>query len=168
MADTPQPMADNPNMIGYFGVIVPPRRFWQIFVLSAEFAAAAETALHDIKRALGGRYMPPSAVIRGLHHVADADQPWVGAVSAGLVACALTGDPLKVGLLSMVLHHLTGFTHFYLIGTPDRSGTATTIVNLPDADSADAVHAVMQAHPEVVRAKQALSGAILTGSQTRH
>ena len=87
-------MSDKPDIIGYFGVIVPHRQFWQGFFLSKAFDATAEVTLNNMKEHIGGRYMPPSAVIENVPGVPAENQPWIGATSAGLIQCALDLDPL--------------------------------------------------------------------------
>jgi hypothetical protein len=156
--------------IGYFGVIIPELNFWQGYFLpgAPEAAAAGQEFLETVRRVIGGKYMPPSATLRPMPGVSDEHQPWVGAISAAIVEFAKMSAFDRIGVAAMGMHLLTGFTHFVIIGREEKSGTNTTIENLDRARSADDVRNFINAHPLVVKAKQAQMAELLKNSRTKH
>jgi len=161
-------MHDPKNIIGYFGVIIPKKRFWQGFFLSNHGLDDAQKSVSMIKKKVGGVYMPPSAVITPIDGVSEENQPWVGAMSSTLVELAQNPNEPKILSMAQSLHLITGFTHFYIIADIDRFGTHTEIINLDDAKTADAVRNAIENHPEVLKIKRILLTHAKTNSRTKH
>ena len=125
--------------IGYFGVIVPSRRFWQGYNLIEPYRKAGETFLKNFRENVEGICNPPSAVLHPLHDTKADDQPLIGAISAAVVEMSLNGTPDQVGVISTALHLLLGERFFLVMGYPENAGIRTEVLRLSEATSASDV-----------------------------
>lgn len=108
-------------VIGYFGIVVPARDFYQGFYLDSRLRSRAETslaalrALPDLRRVV---------VKHPLSGVADADQGLLGGLCSGAVDTALRGDG-KVAIFGMCISAIIQSNYFWIKG--GRSAEDTTI-----------------------------------------
>jgi hypothetical protein len=142
--------------IGYFGVIVPERDFWQAFYLNDDLMAEGRELIATLQREHPDMAQAPSRVLRPLGHHLDAEQQWIGAVSAAIVEFALKKHDYGIGVAAAALHWVAGLKHFIITGHISAEGTYTEIENLPEAKTPHDVRDIINAKPEVIRAKQAL------------
>ena len=129
-------MSKTTNAIGYFGVIVPTKRFWHGYLLLGAADRDARTLLGTLKRVTGGEYSTGSSI---------------KTLCAGLIPLALDSDE-HLDVVALALHKLTGFRHFYVID----EGHGAAIVDLPQATGSDDVQAVLKTHPAVIAARRSL------------
>lgn len=142
--------------IGYFGVIVPERDYWQGFFLNDKFLAEGRGLIATMQRENPELARTPSQVLRPLGLHADDQQRWIGALSAVIVEFALKKQDYGVGVASAALHAVVGLTHFIVKGRLADTGTYTEIENLPDVTTDQEVRDKLNADPAVIRAKQAI------------
>jgi len=147
--------------IGYFGIIVAEKDFWQGYFLPGGLETLAKKQLEIFRRDIANTYLPPSVSIESLEGLSKEDDAMAGAITSALVFCALKKDEPKLAALSATLHLLTGFKHFVIIAQDEKSGTRTKIINLPYAQSAEDVKKVLNDHPEVITAKARLMSQLI-------
>lgn len=145
-------MSDDPNHIGYCGVIIPAAKLWQGYFLDRRLMPVAEALLPGARtkvRTLG-------APVRVTVPLADAaEQDMVGAFSGALVEGALVNNDRVVAASAMALHLLTGRPYFVVVGDRLPEGTRTTIETLHAASLAEA-RALIDNDPRVAAIKRAL------------
>jgi len=136
--------------IGYFGVIIPSQDYYQGFFLRDEVFVEAQQFLDTVRKTLGGRYTPSSITARPAPDVAPEDQEWVGAISATVSNLAFKMKYQELAVPALALYLVSGYKHFIIVADFEKSNTATTIENLPDAKNADDVRAIINSHPLVL------------------
>jgi hypothetical protein len=153
--------------IGYFGIIVPEYDFWQGYYLIDDVAEQAKHWMDEIRAVIGGFYTPASITMSPVPDISEDDQPWIGITCAAMTEFALASEHSKVGLVSYALHTLTGYKHFLITATPEKSGIMTKIESLP-VNSAEGVRLAINRHPLVLRAKQNMIRKAKVESRTKH
>lgn len=142
-------MSDDPNILGYCGVIVPVAKFWQGYFLDRRLLPHAQ----DIMARLRAH---PTWGVRTLTALPGTDeQELVGALCAVLVESALTDDRQFVGACAVALSLVMDNPYFLVVGDRRAEGTQTTFERL-DVSSIDEARALIDSDPRVAALKQAL------------
>lgn len=120
-------MADSTS-IGYLGVVVPDRDFWQGYFINDTFAERAHETLAEMRRNPALR--DGSRVIAKLG-IPDADQPILGNL-CGVIASAALGETdypeTVIGVCGYAIRELIDRRFFWLDGRPEEGGILTTIM----------------------------------------
>lgn len=136
--------------IGYVGIVVPERNFWQAYYIIDDFAERAEATLaryraepamvnastviermgmNDAEKAMLD-IIAPGYVSTKLRHIPDADQPLLGGLCATMVSAAL-GEvehaETIIGVLGYALHTLIQRKYYWIEAKLEPAGTRTTI-----------------------------------------
>ena len=120
-------MADSPS-IGYLGVVVPDRDFWQGYFINDTFAERAHALLVEMRR--NPELSNGSKVITKFN-LPDADQPLLGNL-CGMIASAAMGETdypeTVIGVCGYAIRELIDRRFFWIDGRSEEDGVRTSIM----------------------------------------
>jgi hypothetical protein len=123
------------TVIGYFGIVVPERNFFQGFFLDDAIRSQGETSLAAL-RAMSD--LQQIVVMEPLLGVAEADQALLGGLCSGAVETALTGDS-KVAIFGMGISVIIQTDFFWIRGAESASHTSIHRIAARRVDMARAI-----------------------------
>lgn len=136
-----------PDALGYCGLIIPARTYWQgIFILPELAKTGAETL--KAARALPG----VSETVVAIGGLSLRDQSVLGTLCGALITAAIADAKYAVGTLSWAIRELTGKDYFTVEGKIEGDGIRT-FFNALDVDSIDKARDAIEALPQVVLMK---------------
>lgn len=153
-APTPSPSSPR-DAVGYCGVVVPARRFFQGFWLVRALDAPVAAVLRAAREQARSQTPPPGEappdVIRWLPGLDDAaDQRAAGTLAAGLATVALRGDARGAVTLGLALRSLTGWDGFWTEAEVHAAGVRTRELARLDGATPEAARAAFGLLPRVV------------------
>ena len=159
-------MADPANIVGYLGVVVPDRDFWQGYFINDAFAERAHEMLAEMRR--NPELRNGSKIIAKLS-IPDADQPILGNL-CGVIASAALGETdypdTVIGVCSYAIYELINRRFFWLDGRPEEGGIRTTIMPIY-VSTLDEARDYINALPLVGKIKRRLLQRARFGSEPR-
>ena len=141
--------------IGYYGVILPQRKFWQGFFLEDMFMKQSDEYLNEMRRQERDLGRVPD--LRGFGAETPPFEGFLAALGAGISQSVGRTPPdfASISTMALSFSRVTGLRYFILVNETDEKGGATThLETIPNARSADDARSVFAGHPYIKRLKR--------------